>query len=330
MKTTYEFLKEKLQNINSDFSYQGENFGFWQVEAKKKLSQLLGMDKFEKVMPETNVEYTQQIEGALEIRFTFQSEKNYRIPCHLLIPNGTKNPPVVICLQGHSPGMHISLGRLKNKSEESLIKNGDRDFCVRALKEGFAALAIEQRNFGELSGGLGCHEPSMNNIILGRTTIGERVWDIERVIDVLQDEFSDKIDTSCICVLGNSGGGTATAYASALDDRITLAVSSCAMATFKDSIGSIKHCTCNYIPDIANHFDMGDLMAMAYPKFFIQVSGKDDDIFPLFSAQKVFEDGKKAYSDNGTPERCALVIGNGGHRFYADDTWPIIHKFLDR
>lgn len=165
---------------------------------------------------------------------------------------------------------------------------------------------------------------------MGRTTIGERVWDVQRLIDVLESDFSDKVDVNCISLLGNSGGGTATAYTAALEDRIVLAVPSCAMASFKDSIGAMSHCPCNCVPTISNFFDMNDLMAMACPKFFIQVSGIEDDIFPIFAARKVFEDGKIAYLDNNAENRCAMVEGNGGHRFYADDTWPIIHKFLGK
>lgn len=217
----------------------------------------------------------------------------------------------------------------KSENEEWLIKDDDRDFAVRTIKEGFAAITIEQRNFGEV-GQTGCLEPAMNNILMGRTTIGEQVWDIQRAIDILEAESADKIDARCISVVGNLGGGTAAAYIAALEERIALTIPSCAMCTYKDSIGFIPHCACNYVPNIANVFNMGDLMAMAYPKYFIQISGKDDDIFPSFAARKVFEDGKKAYADKGVADRCALVVGNGGHRFYADDTWPIIHKFLNR
>ncbi len=32
------------------------------------------------------------------------------------------------------------------------------------------------------------------------------------------------------------------------------------------------------------------------------------------------------YKAHGKEENCALVTGEGGHRFYADDTWPLIHK----
>ncbi len=149
-----------------------------------------------------------------------------------------------------------------------------------------------------------------------------------KLIDVLETEFADKVDVNTVCCMGNSGGGTATVYVAALEDRITLAMPSCAMCTFKDSIGAINHCSCNYVPKIAEYFDMGDLMAMAYPKYYIQVSGIEDRIFPLFGAQEVFQKGKQAYEAYGKWDRCTLIKGDGGHRFYADDSWVIVHKYI--
>ena len=331
MKSAYEHNKNLIQSVIPSMSYDGGDFQEWKTAAREKLSQLLGMDKFKKVSPEFNVEYKRKIEGATEIRFTFQSEQGYRVPCHLLLPDGVKKPPLMICLQGHSKGMHISLGRPKFEGDEQSISEGDRDFCVRAIKEGFAAISLEQRNFGECGGdenGPRCYDSAMTALLMGRTTIGERVWDVSRLIDVILDEFSDEIDTEKICCMGNSGGGTATVYVAALEDRITLAMPSCAMCTFKDSIGAMTHCACNYVPTISEYFDMNDLMSMACPKYFIQVSGIDDPIFPLFGAETVFEKGKKAYIAFDKGDRCTLVKGNGGHRFYADDAWPIVRKYL--
>ncbi len=333
MKTAWEKNKERFEKIMPAMSYDGKNYDVWKKEVREKLSELLGMDKFEKVSPKTEIEFEKKIEGATEIRFTFESEEGYRVPCHLLLPEGVKNPPVMICLQGHSSGMHVSLARPKFPGDEEIISGGDRDFCIRAIKEGFAAIAVEQRNFGECGGsdkGPQCQESSMVALMTGRTTIGERVWDISRLIDVLESEFADKTDTKCICCMGNSGGGTTTAYTAALEDRICLVMPSCAMCTYKDSIVALSHCVCNYVPNIANYFDMNDLMAMACPKFFVQVSGTEDPIFPLFGAEYVFEKGKKVYEEKGVEDKCAFVKGNGGHRFYADDAWPWVHKFLNR
>ncbi len=332
MKTAYENNKEIIQKVVPSMAYRGEDVLKWQSSARKKLSSLLGMDKFTLVDLKFEKEYEKKADNITEIRFTFQSEKGYRVPCHMLLPDNVKNPPVMICLQGHSMGMHISLGKPIYKNDEMMIKSGDRDFCVRAVKEGFAAIALEQRNFGECGGnekGPQCLESSLTALLMGRTTIGERVWDISRLIDVIKTEFKDIINTDIIGCMGNSGGGTTTVYAAALEDRITLAMPSCAMCTFKDSIGAMPHCSCNYVPFMTEYFDMGDLMAMAYPKYFIQVSGLEDPIFPIFGAEEVFYKGKKVYEKLGEGERCTLVKGNGDHRFYADDAWPYVHKYLD-
>lgn len=332
MKTAYTHNKELIQKTVQTMAYDGVSpLKEWQAEARNKLELLIGMDKFEKVDAELEIEYTKKIEGATEIRFTFQSEAGYRVPCHLLLPDGVEKPPVMIALQGHSKGMHISLGIVKYEGDENTIKGGDRDFCVRAIKEGYAAIAVEQRNFGECGGnenGPRCAESSLTALLMGRTTVGERVWDIMRLIDVIESDFADKVDTSKICCMGNSGGGTTTAYVAALEDRVALAMPSCAMCTYKDSIGAMGHCYCNYVPTIAEYFDMGDLLAMSYPKYFVQVSGIEDTIFPMFGAEAVFEKGKQAYATLGDGDRCTLVKGGAGHRFYADDAWPVVHKYL--
>lgn len=332
MRNTYDFTKELIQTIKPSFSYNG-NLADWQPKAKQKLRDLLGMDKFTLCDLDLQIEFEEQHKDFKEIRFTFQSEKGYRVPCHLLLPIGIENPPVIVCMQGHSMGMHVSLARPKFPCDKEDIETGDRDYCIRAVKEGFAAVALEMRNFGEVSFKNykpQCYESAVTNMLMGRTTTGERVWDFSRLIDVLENHFADKVDLDNICCMGNSGGGTATAYIAALEDRIKLAMPSCAMCTYKDSIGAMYHCACNYVPNIATIFDMGDLIAMAHPKYYIQVNGITDNIFPIEGAKKVFSDGKKAYENNGDAEKCAHVIGHEGHRFYADNAWPIVHKMLGK
>lgn len=329
MKNTYDYQREKTQLVKPSMAYQGADYEMWKKTARGKLRKLLGMEKYLCPCTPAQIEYDIQQDGFREIRFLMETEVGYFVPCHLWLPDGIKKPPVMICLQGHSPGMHISMGRLKTPEEAPLIENGDRDFCVRALKEGFATVALEQRNFGELQGEGRCLYSSLTAILQGRTTVGERVHDVTVCIDTLEKQFADLVDVSTICCMGNSGGGTATAYSAALEDRIKLAVSSCAMCTYKDSVGGVPHCACNYVPHIAEYYDMDDLMAMAAPKCFIQVSGlHDPENFPIDGAKEVFQKGSRVYEQLGIKERCALVIGNGGHRFYADETWPLIHKML--
>ena len=189
----YELTKVNMQKVKPSMAYKGGDYAAWKAEARAKLSSLLGLDTFKKVDPELDIEYTKKLEDSTDYRFTFQSAEGFRVPCHLLIPDGIQNPPLMICLQGHSPGMHISLGRFKNDHEQSYVTDGDRDFVVRALKEGYAAIALEQRSLGETAGQNGCLTASLANIMTGRTTIAERVWDVCRLIDVVESTFADKV-----------------------------------------------------------------------------------------------------------------------------------------
>jgi len=309
--------------------FNGGDFIEWQKNAKAKLTQLLGLP-FEYCDDLIRIEFEEQHEDFKEIRFTFQSEEGYFVPCHLLVPNGAQMPlPVVICIQGHSTGMHISLARPKHSGDEKLIYGGDRDFAIGVIKKGFCALTLEQRAMGECGssedGSPACHISTMANLLIGRTTIGERVWDIMRAIDVLEKHFP-QIDKENIICLGNSGGGTATFYASCLEDRIKTAIPSCCFASFDDSIAAMYHCTCNFIPHIREYFDMGDLSGLIAPHNLIIVSGEEDDIFPSFSAREQFKITKELYKN--TNGNCTHIIGNGGHRFYYDAAWEAFDKLV--
>ena len=325
-----------IKGITPKMRYaEGENFFAWQKRAKEKLAELLGIQKIK--TPEGasfEIEYKKECEGFTEYRLIIESEENYSFPAVLRVPEGISAPmPLIICLQGHSTGFHISLGKPKYEKDEALISSGDRDFCVQAVKEGFAALAIEQRNFGECggkeNGGINCHTSSMSAIINGRTTIGERVHDVSRAIDVMIESF-DFIDTGRIMIMGNSGGGTASYYAAAMDERIALCMPSCAVCTYKDSIAAMFHCTCNFIPNIANYFDMGDLGGLIAPRKLIVVHGKHDDIFPEAGVYEAYDEIKRLYAAAKAEDKCRIVTGDGGHRFYAADSWPVLHKMMEK
>ena len=107
--------QELAERIMPQLRYDGSlSFTEWQKTAEAKLKALLGMDKFNQCEDCLEIEYDVERDKFREIRFNFQSEEGYFVPCHFLIPEGLKGPaPVVLCLQGHSTGMHISLGRAK-------------------------------------------------------------------------------------------------------------------------------------------------------------------------------------------------------------------------
>ena len=73
---------------------------------------------------------------------------------------------------------------------------------------------------------------------------------------------------------------------------------------------------------------MGDLGGLTAARFLITVSGREDDIFPIDGAIATHNIIKSLYAAAGAEQRCAHIIGDGGHRFYADAAWKQIHKYL--
>ncbi len=307
-----------------------EEFAVWQEKARAKLMELVGLP-LEGEAKNFRIEWTRDDDPTCtEIRFLFESEYLVDVSCHLLLPKNVpqENLPLIICLQGHSKGMHISLGRPIYEGDEVTISGGDRDFARQIVARGQAALAIEQRAFGERGGtpkGPACRQPAVQTIMMGRTLIGERCWDVSRAIDMIEAHFP-MIDMNRIAIMGNSGGGTATIYAAALDTRIAAAMPSCAFCGYLASIGAQEHCLCNYVPSIMKYFDMGDLAGLIAPRPLVVVNGQHDGIFPIDSAKEQMEIAYKLYEAAGAPSLAKHVVGSEGHRFYAAMSWPVFDE----
>jgi hypothetical protein len=71
---------------------------------------------------------------------------------------------------------------------------------------------------------------------------------------------------------------------------------------------------------------MGDLAGLIAPRPLVVVAGRDDDIFPIGAVEETFETIGRIYRAAGVPDRCRLVVGEGGHRFYADQAWPVFRE----
>lgn len=331
-----DFINRLAKGIKPLMAYEkGMDVEKWRQGAKEKLEELLGLP-LDKCSADFKVTGKAVFDEFTRYDFTYQSEPGYYVPCVMLVPVNARGPlPAAICLQGHSSGMHISLGEARFPGDQKTIAGG-RDFAVRAVKEGFCAIVMEQRYMGQCgssekgapacSGGV--ENAAMGALLLGRTAIGERVWDVERLIDVIESELTEYIDAGKIILMGNSGGGTVTFYASCVDERIALSMPSCAVCTYDDSIMAMNHCPCNFIPHIRKYFNMGDVGVLIAPRPFVVVCGEKDPIFPLSGVKKSYEIIKTAYETLDKSDFCRLVIGNGGHQFYPDDAWPVAKELL--
>lgn len=326
---SHAYEVELFHRMTPTLRYDGkEPFDIWQKRAREKLIDLLGLP----LIPGNivmDIEYTIEYEGYIEYRFTVETEPGYHVPCHLLIPRKEGKIPLTLCLSGHGGGMHIALGKAKcEKDEDALREWHHRAMAPRAIREGRAALVIEARNFGECSlegYGTSCTEAGKIAILMGRTTIGERVWDAMRIMDAVEEQF-DCLDMSDIVCTGNSGGGTATFYLACVDERITVAMPSCSVCTFEQSIAAKRHCMCNYIPGIRRYFEMGDMAGLIAPRRLIIAAGITDPGFYIKGSRDAYAQAQAVYTAIGMPERCAFIEVDNGHLNYADEMWAKFHE----
>ncbi len=322
-----------MEQTKQELEWTGQPLEPWQDELRARLLDLMGWFPEKKCDLNVRELQTRDTDTYTMRKLVYTSEPYAEVPCYLLVPKQGKPPyPAMVCLQGHNPGMHLSVGIAHNKAERDSIA-GDRDFAIQAVNNGFVALAIEQRCFGERRETLqekrsdhGCHDAVMHSLMLGRTVISERVWDVMRGIDYL--ETLPEVDASRIACMGNSGGGTITFYAACVEPRIKLAVPSCWFCTFADSVMRIYHCADNYIPGILKVAEVADLAGLIVPRKLIVVAGEQDDIFPIEGVHKAFEKAKKIFAAAGCADNCRLVVGPEGHRFYAEPTWPVVHELM--
>ena len=198
---------------------ENQDYAAWKAAVREKLRELLGMEQIEKnACPLTiDIEETEEFETYRRIRFTFVSEIGNHVQAYLLLPKGVEGPrPLAIALQGHSTGFHNAVGIIKFDWDKTYQPNGS--YALQAVQQGFAALCIEQRGMGENRssrypgpGGIhACSFTAMTALNLGRTILGERVWDVSRAIDAMEQLALPEVDLGKIVIYGNSGGGTAS------------------------------------------------------------------------------------------------------------------------
>ncbi|MHC4481448.1 MAG: alpha/beta hydrolase family protein, partial [Planctomycetota bacterium] len=322
-----------MAKTQREFAWHGQEFEPWQNALRAQLKELMGRFPAEKVrLNVREIERKETLEF-VRVKLVFTAEECADVPAHLLVPKGKEGPlPAMICVQGHNPGMHLSIGEARDEHDRQIML-GDRDYALQAVRNGFVALAIEQRCFGERAEteqqkrwDQSCLDAVFHSLMLGKTVVGERVWDVMRAIDLLQEQ--PEVDNDRIACMGNSGGGTVTFYAACLDRRIQLAVASCCFCAFSDCLMRIQHCGDNYIPGILRVAEMGELAGLIAPRKLIAVAGQHDEIFPIEGTRKALEAAREVFAAAGCEENVCLVVGPEDHRFYAEPTWPHILEMM--
>jgi len=321
-------------------------FVAWRKAARRKLNDLLGLDriKHDSGNHQPSIRFGDSIpeNGYQRQRGEIETEPGVTIPFWLLTPvhDGRQPLPLAICAHGHDlDGWNTYAGVYRDNEHRKKTLAKDGDVGVQAVQRGFVTLVPATRGLAadvlilDLKGRHGkraCRAQLIHCLLAGRTAVGERVWDTQRLLDWALDEIPD-IDSSKVILLGNSGGGVLTVYAAALDRRISVAVPSCSFTSFTSANGYVFHCDCCLVPRAQVELgDMTDIGALTAPRPMLAVHGREDGLHSYADVEAAMSRVHSIYSAAGAQERFAHQWGTSGHKFYPDIMWPFIESALQQ
>lgn len=308
----------------------------WRSDARGVLQRLVGLEKIAASVgehePRVALEAAEDLGDYTRQRGTIETEPDVKVPFWLLKPKGPGPWPVGVFPHGHDPvGHDTSAGVYPNEARRKKALAEDRDVAVQAVKLGFFAVAPAVRGLStdgvpDLHGRHGkrtCRSQLMHCLLAGRTATGERVWDMQRILD-WAIALPETDDEQHVLMMGNSGGGMVTIYTSACDERITIAVPSCSFAPSTSSAGYIFHCDCNMVPGLLEFGDFCDVAGLISPRHLLAVSGHGDSLFSESVLRRAADQVEAIYQVSGCPERFDHRWGDHGHRFYKHLMWPFV------
>ena len=337
LKRLYDPAKRK-HAFRAD--YPG-GFANWQKEWRPALRRLLALEKIAAAASghEVKVDLAepQELGNFTRTQGWIETEPHVRIPFWLLRPKGDGPFPLAMLPHGHDRRGHdTTAGVYHDEAHRKKSLAEDRDVGLQAVERGFVAIAPAVRGLAvdgvpddrRRHGGANCRSQAMHCFAAGRTAMGERVWDMQRLIDWAA-RLPD-VDTRNVLMMGNSGGGTLTLYASAVDERITVAVPSCSFCSLISPTGYLYYCDCNMSPGILEHGEMWDVAGLTAPRHMLAVNGRLDKLFAIADVERAAARTKAIFAAAGCPDHFQHRFGDAGHRFYADLMWPFVTKALDR
>lgn len=320
-------------------------FEAWRAGTRTRLHALLGMDLMERCEPKAEaLERVNLPGGIVREKVLVQTEPDVWMPVYLLIPEKkADNYRIFICPPGHQGAGKYSVAGCRDiKAVADSIDFFNYDYGLQLARRGHVALCPDCRGFGErrdpdkqtdqpedfMSGT--CYQLAHMAEPLGMTVIGMLVWDLQRLIDYITLRGEWPMDRlSC---LGFSGGGMQTLWLCALDDRVKLAVISGYLYGYRDSLLNLcGNCSCNYVPGLWRHYDMGDIASLIAPRPLVVQSCRADHLNGPRGLQNVVEQlevVKASYTLYHAGDRVCHDLCEGEHHFDSRHVFAAIDAVL--
>lgn len=297
-----------------------------------------------------NEEAGAQHDAILRYHVLLRTEPDITLSAYLLVPTSAgADTPVFLCPPGHNGGGKYSVAGVRGiRAVEECIEKYNYDFGWQLARLGYVTFCPDVRGFGErrelledtkelpLAMKGDCYWLAHMGEPIGIPVLGMLSWDLMRCVDFLQEYTMTKggklrhltdgahTDSEAPCwnperiiAFGFSGGAMQSLYLSALDERIHASFLSGYMYGFRDSLLQMnRNCSCNYVPHLMEHFDMGDIASLIAPRRLMIQSCREDRLAGtrgLANVQEQVDIIRANYAVTGIAEHVQQDIEDGPH-----------------
>jgi dienelactone hydrolase len=331
------YFKMRVAKLSTHFLGGANTRAEWEAKRSKMKEQYLEMLGLWP-LPE-NTPLNAKVTGTIDHddlvieKLHFQSKPGLYVTGNLYRPKGNdKKLPTILYVCGHS-----GKGRDGNKT-------AFQDHGAWFARHGYVCLVIDTLQLGELPGvHHGTYGIRTENYAIkkepienrwwwqsrGYTPAGVECWNGIRAIDYLLTR--DDVDPEKIGVTGISGGGAATIWIAAADERVKVAVPVSGMSDLESYVVNKiinGHCDCMMMINTYN-WEWTTIAALIAPRPMLFANSDNDSIFPMDGNRRIIDRLRKTYKMYEKPELVDEYVSKGGHA-YRPDLRVAIFAFINK
>jgi dienelactone hydrolase len=241
----------------------------------------------------------------------YQSMPRLYVTANLYRPKSVtegRRMPAVLYVCGHSP-------RGRNGNKTAYQSHG-----IWFARHGYICLVLDTLQMGEIAG---IHHGTYREgrwwwHSRGYTSAGVECLNGIRGIDYLISR--PDVDPERIAVTGISGGGAATFWIAAADERVKVAVPVSGMSDLISYVPDHvinEHCDCMFLYNTFQ-WPWTRIAALIAPRALLFVNSDHDSLFPMDGNERVINRLELVYSLYGAGDFVDSVVSIGGHAYRKD------------
>jgi dienelactone hydrolase len=319
------YLQRETVKISARFADDVRSRKDWEAKRPQYVEEYLYMlglsPRPEKTPLNAKVTGTLQGDGYVVDMLHYQSRPGLYVTGNLYRPATVKQGdklPAIFYVCGHS-------GRGRNGNKVAYQSHG-----IWFARHGYICLVVDSLQLGEIAA---FHHGTYNLNrwwwhSRGYTPAGVEAWNGVRGIDYLISR--PDVDPERIAVTGISGGGAATFWIAAADERVKVAVPVSGMADLESYVPNRVingHCDCMFLYNTFR-WPYTRIASLVAPRPMLFVNSDQDGIFPMDANDRIINRLERLYSLYGVGDQVDAVVSVGGHA-YRQDIRQAAYRFIN-